>query len=201
MPVFDGPAYTNLILTAASSILALVVAVFAWYHRRITGALHLAMLSSLGFVWGLMYLLELLARSSEYKLYFDDLQFIPASFLGPVFFVLAMVFAGHSAMVRRPVWTLLYVIPTLTIIIVATNHFHQLFRRVPVTGSNTEDWLLPAQPIHGPWFWVIVASSVALIVAAAAILLYTYLHSPRWSRGRVVILLLSAIVMTGAVAL
>ncbi len=201
MPVFDAPIYTNFILTATAVILALVVTGYAWFHRRINGAQHLAVLSALGAIWGIIYLIELLTRNIEIKFLLDDLQFIPMGYLPPVFFVMALVFVGRASAVRRPVWSLFYVIPTLNIFALATNSYHQLFRKVGFVASESDNWLLPVDLSHGPWFWVLIIYSLALMLASVGVLLYTYLRSPRWSRGRVGILLFGAVVITLAAVL
>ena len=201
MPVFNAPVYTNFILTAAAVILALVVAGYAWYHRRIIGALHLMVLTLLGVIWGIIYLMELLTKNIEIKYLLDDIQYIPVVFLPPVFIVMAMVFVGRASSVQRQVWWLLYVIPTINIFIIATNYYHQLFREPDVIPVGEENWLVPANISHGPWFWVIIIFSLVLMLVSIGLLLYTYLRSPRWSRGRVGILLMGAVVITAAAVL
>lgn len=200
MPVFDAPIYTNFILTAAAVIIALVVTAYAWYHRRINGAQHLAILSALGAIWGIIYLVELLVKDVMIKSLLDDLQFIPAGFLPPVFFVMTMVFIGRAAAVRRPVWSLFYVVPTLNILIIATNNYHQFFRKINFASGNSP---LPMSVDrgHGPWFWVLITYCLALMLSAAILLLFTYLRSPRWARGRVGILLFGAVVIILAAGL
>lgn len=201
MPVFYGHPYTNLLLTAVASVFALVVMIFSWYHRRVSGAPFLAALAGLGFAWGVIYILELLAKSVFYTQFFDDLQYIPAIFMAPVFFTVTLVFTGRLTEARQPAWSLLYVIPTLSVILIATNNSHELFRQIPESGELVGGWLQPAQPLHGIWFWVIIAYNAALTLAAAGLLLYTYARSPRWQRGQVGFLLIGVVVFIAAAAL
>ena len=201
MPVFDAPLYTNFILTAAAVILSLVVTVYAWSHRRIIGAWHLAILSVLGAIWGIIYLLELSFNDIEIILLLETLQFIPVGFLPPVFFALTMVFIGRASAIRRLLWPLFYVIPTINIFVIATSNYHQLFNKLNLTPSAGEGLMKHLEYSHGPWFWVLITYSLILILTAAALLLYTYLHSPRWARTRISTLLFGAVVITIAAVL
>jgi len=193
-------SYTNIILTAIAILLSLVIAGFAWYHRRITGAIHLAILSMIGTIWGLIYLVELLVRHPAVKLLFDDLQYIPASFLPPIFLLLTMVFTGNGHIIHRSGW-LLYLIPCLTAVMIATNNYHFLFRKSEAIAGQQNGEILTFQVVHGPWFWVIVATSIITMLVSALILLYSYLRAPRWSRVRTGGLLLAAVIISAAVGL
>lgn len=193
-------SYTNIILTAIAILLSLVIAGFAWYHRRITGALHLVVLSLIGTIWGFIYLIELIARSDAVKLLLDDIQFIPASFLAPVFFLLTIVFTGKGSTIRKTGW-LLYLVPCLTAVMIATNNYHYLFRKAQTIAGPQNGEILSFQVVHGPWFWVIIAFSVLLMLISVGALLYAYLRAPHWSRGRIGGLLLAGFVILTSVGL
>ena len=200
MPVLNDLYDTNTILTISAILLTLVIAGFAWYHRRIPGSLHLIALSMIGFTWGVTYLAELLVKTDSMKLLFADVQLIPASFLAPVFFLLTMIFTGQAGNIRKPTW-LIYVIPTITILLVATNNFHHLIRKQELLAGGSGGQMLPVQVIHGPWFWVIVVNSILLLFLSVGILFFTHVRSPRWSRVRVGSLLVGAIIITTAIIL
>ena len=193
-------SYTNIILTAIAILLSLVIASFAWYHRRIAGALHLAILSLIGVIWGIIYLVELIAVRPAIKQLFDDLQFIPASFLPPVFFLLTMVFTGNGHRIRKS-GGLLYLVPCLTAVVLATNNYHHLFRKAESIVGLPDGEILPFQVVHGQWFWVIIATSILTMLISVALLLYTYLRAPRWSRSRIGGLLLAGVIISAAVGL
>lgn len=200
MPVLTDYAYTNIVLTAIAILLSLVIAGYAWYHRRITGALHVVILALLGTIWGLIYLTELLSKPTAVKLLFDDLQFIPASFLAPVFFLLSLVFINNNRRISKTAW-LLYLVPSLTAVVIATNQFHFLFRNAESYTNLVEGQPLPVQLEHGPWFWVVVMTSLVLMVISLVLLLKAYLRAPSWSRGRIGGLLVSAVIISAAAIL
>lgn len=194
-------SYTILLITAIATIFSIVVMFFALFHRRVSGAPLLVALAALGAAWGVIYVLELVSRSFLYTQLFDDLQYVPALFMAPVFLSLTMVFTGRNEASRHPSLLLLYVIPTLSVILIATNNAHELFRKIPDSGSLSAGWLQPTQPVHGPWFWVIIAYNIGLMLAALWLLLNTYVRSPRWQRGQVGILLFGAVLFIAATAL
>ncbi len=190
-------SYTNIVLTILAIILTLVIAVFAWLHRRINGANHLLTLSLIGTCWGVIYLAELLVKSSALKLVLNDIQFVPASFLAPVFFLLTLVFTGKGHRIRNSL-VVLYLIPMVTAVIIATNNYHGLLRRVEsLNGAE-----LTAQTVvHGPWFWVFVVYTLAMLLCSVGLLIHAYVRAPRWSRSRVGGLLVSSIIITAAAVL
>jgi len=199
MPVIEASVYTEFILTVAAVILTLVVVVYAGFHRKINGALHLAILSSLGTIWGVIYLIELLTKDIERKALLDNLQYIPVGFLPPVFFVVTMVFTGRAAVLHKPQLALMiFVIPVMNIFIIATSKHHQLFQ---LTAGGHDGSLIPPEHLHGPWFWVLVAHGFIMMFAAVALLLFSHLRAPHWARARLGVLLLASLVITAAAIL
>ena len=166
---------------------------FSWYHRRINGAIHMVILSLLGVIWGLIYLLRLLVASSSLAFIFDNLQFIPAVFIAPVYFIMVMVFIGRSDSVRKPAWLLLYLVPILSIAVIATNNYHFLLNQPQQTGGDA------FQPRYNAWFWVIIGYSILLVLSSLVTLVITYIRMPRWSRGRITGLLLATVIIVAAI--
>lgn len=189
-------SYTNIVLTIIAILLTLVIAGFAWFHRRINGTHHLLVLSLIGTTWGLIYLVELLVKPVSFKLVMYDMEFIPVSFMAPVFFLLTLVFTGKGQRIRNSLW-LIYVIPTITAVVVASNEYHHLLRRETQAGIGG----LAESFVHGPWYWVVIIHSVSLLIISVGLLLSAYLRAPRWSRGRVGGLLVASLIITGAAAL
>jgi len=127
----------------------------------------------------------------------NDIQFIPASFIAPLFFLLTLVFSGKGQRFRKSFW-LLYLIPIATTIIIATNNTHSLMRRLDEQPAL--EFSTPTS-VQGPWFWVFAAYSFILILGSIALLVQAYLRAPRWSRSRVGGLLVSAVLIAIAAAL
>jgi diguanylate cyclase (GGDEF)-like protein/PAS domain S-box-containing protein len=190
-------SYTNIVLTILAILLTLVIAGFAWIRRRINGAHHLIALSLIGTTWGIIYLVELLTKPVPIKLLLNDIQYVPVSFLAPVFFLLTLVFTSKAHRIRQ-LEMLLYVIPVLTVVFIATRDFHQLIRlhTGQIGASSTTQTYA-----HGPWYWIVIGSSLAFMVVSVVMLFRAYLRAPRWSRGRTGGLLLASVIITGAAVL
>lgn len=190
-------SYTNIVLTILSTLLTLVIAGFAWIHRRTKGADHLLVLSLIGAIWGLSYLIEPLIGPDSFKRTMHDIQYAPISFLAPVFFLITLVFTGNSHRISKATW-LLYVIPVITAVMIATNDYHQLFRKY-VTLSSGE--ISPDVYTYGPWYWIMIVYSIILMMVSVMFLFYAYRRAPRWARGRISGLLVTSLIITGAAVL
>jgi len=190
-------SYTNIVITILAILLTLVIASFAWFHRRINGANHLFVLSLIGTLWGLIYLVELLIKPLSIKQLLYDIQYIPASFLAPVFLMLTLVFTGRLIRLRKYSW-LLYVVPLLTTVVIAGREF---FNRFQSLGITTGTGVQQGSAGHGPWYWVVIGHSILLLLISVAVLVYAYLRAPRWSRTRIGGLLLASAIIAAAAVL
>jgi hypothetical protein len=140
-------SYTNIVLTIMAILLTLVIAGFAWFHRRINGATHLIVLTLTGTSWGLIYLAELLVKPPALRLILEDIQYVPASFLAPIFLLLTLVFTGRFQRYRKWRW-LLYVVPLLTVVVITGREIFDLFR---LFGVKTGTGAAPGSTVNGPW--------------------------------------------------
>lgn len=190
-------SYTNIVLTIMAILLTLVIAGFAWFHRRINGATHLIVLTLTGTSWGLIYLAELLVKPPALRLILEDIQYVPASFLAPIFLLLTLVFTGRFQRYRKWRW-LLYVVPLLTVVVITGREIFDLFRLV---GVKTGTGVAPGSTVNGPWYWVVVGHSIVLMLISVAVLVHAYLRAPRWSRGRIGGLLVTSGIITVAAVL
>ena len=184
MPGVYGYAYTNFILTAAAILLSLVVAGVAWNQRRIPGAMQLIWLTLIGVVWGIIYMTELLVKSTPIIVLLDDLQFIPASFCAPLFLQLTMNLTGKLHSLRKWTWVL-YIFPIVSVAMIATNNWHFLFRTHVPEINTTGGPLFQIHVIQGPFFWAIIGYSGLLLLASLLLLVLSYLRAPKWTRSRI----------------
>ncbi len=190
MPGVYGYAYTNFILTAAAILLSLVVAGVAWNQRRIAGAMQLIWLTLLRGL-GIIYWTELLVKSTPIIVLLDDLQFIPASFSAPLFLQLTMNLTGKLTSLRKRIWVL-YVFPVVSVVMIATNNWHFLFRTHVPQINTTGGPLFQIHVIQGPLFWAIIGYSGLLLLASLLLLIFSYVRAPRWTRGRIGGLIIAA---------
>lgn len=185
MPDSFGVIFTNVVIAASAVILTLVIAIYSWLHRKYIGAINMVIISLLGAAWGITYLLELFSTSFETKNFWDSIQFIPATFMAPAFFLFCLVFTGWVKITKRLRWLLVFLIPVLTIFVVFTNQYHHLYKIAANDTPSNATFLVPFFPQYGIWFWVVVIHTFILLITSVAFLAYTYKKSPRWARNRI----------------
>ena len=196
MPEVVGLSYSNIVFASAAIIIALAIGIFAFYHRKISGASHFVILSLLGILWGAFFLFELFSKTMEYKNLWDGLQFIPMGFLPPVFLTFTLAFTGRTSNLHKPSWVLLYLLPVLNIFVIWTNDLHHFFRLASNFQPGEASFSVPLIADYGTWFWIILAYSLSLLIISAGVLFYSYIKAPRWSRTRIAGMLIGAILPT-----
>jgi len=119
-------ALGHMIPIAVSLILAATVGIYTWRRRNIAGARSFVVLLMLEGMWVACVLGEKLAPTLPGKIFFDNIRWV-ASLLSPLALV-SFAFEYTSAPIHRAVrfWTLLMVIPTITLALIFTNGAHGL---------------------------------------------------------------------------
>jgi hypothetical protein len=85
MPVSLGISLSNIIITVLAVVLSISIAIYSVLHRKVIGAIYMVLIALFGTSWGVLYLLELLSRTIEYKNFYDSMEYIPAIFLPSAF--------------------------------------------------------------------------------------------------------------------
>ncbi|MEP7188937.1 MAG: histidine kinase N-terminal 7TM domain-containing protein, partial [Roseiflexaceae bacterium] len=171
-----------------TTLLAVVVAVFAWRRRHVPSARALEWLAWSVVIWALFYTVELLVPGLEAKLLTARLQYLGIIGVPLAWLVFTRQYAGSHHWPSRRTFALLSVIPLFTLGLVWTNDLHGL---VWSSVSLNSDNPLPALEIkHGPWFWVHLLYSYILMVLGSTSLLRVILRSTklyRWEIGALLI--------------
>lgn len=185
--MFDG-SVTIAWAFFGSSILSFELAMHAWAKRRnaYSNAFFAVMLMA-GF-WSLCSGLHLVIRDFDAKVLVSSIKFL---FVVPLPVTWALMAAWYSGLkVQRRTIGILFVIPTITLVLIATNSWHQA-----VFVSNEPfamDGFTTIAREYGFWFWVNMAYAYAMMVAGFLI----FLRQVVTTRGHVRIQ--SIIMMAGA---
>jgi diguanylate cyclase (GGDEF)-like protein/PAS domain S-box-containing protein len=157
-------------------------------HRRKPGGLPFLVLIGLSTAWTIESILELLSATLSTKLLWADLQYLSICFVPVAWLALTLDYTGNRKWLTRRNLSLLCVVPLIMLGLQWTNSHHGLMRASvwldasgghPVIGRT-----------FGPVFWVLVAYSYFLILAALAILLHFVLSRPRLYRKQPAALLI-----------
>jgi diguanylate cyclase (GGDEF)-like protein/PAS domain S-box-containing protein len=175
-----------------AAALSWVLSVTALRHRDTPGRRYFSlMLLGVG-LWCLLYGLEAALAGITLKTVLAGLQYLGIASV-PVFWLLfALRYTGlDTALTRRRI-ALLFVVPGLTVLLLATNSLHGLMWSS--VGLNLTGGFHALLISHGPFFWVHLAYSYALILAGAVLLVRSALLYPRHYRGQAVLIIVAAVV-------
>ncbi len=175
-----------------AAVLSWVLSVSSWRKWLTPGARFFSlMLLGIGF-WCVLYALEAVLTGITLKTIVAGLEYLGIVSV-PVFWLLfALRYTGLDGALGRRGIALLFVVPGVTLVLLATNRLHGLvWSSVGLDRSGP----FPALAIsHGPFFWVHLAYSYALILAGAVILLRSALRYPRHYRGQAVLIMIAVAV-------
>jgi PAS domain-containing protein len=176
---------------AVASTISLLVLLFALRRHASPGGKAFDAMMAAVVWWTLFAALEAAAIAPELKIVLSKIEYVGTVSVAPFFFLFAL---HHRVGERRipPLGLgLLWVVPSGTVVAVATNDWHHLFwtgfTASPVAGSN----LLVYG--HGPLFYVQTACLFALTLSATVLLVRSVLGAQRVFRIQAAVLLAAAL--------
>jgi GAF domain-containing protein/PAS domain-containing protein len=180
------PYSLPLLLTAA---LSATIALYSWRRRHNPAIVPFALLMAAIAVWLLGYGLLLLCIDLSLRLFWSNVRDLGVVATPTLWLVFTLQYTGRCRLLHRRFLALLAVEPTLTWLILWTNHWHHLFYH-----SVVWDWTGPIPALrvtqYGVWFWINVFYSYALLLISTLLLLGLYHNVARPHRQRTMILLI-----------
>lgn len=128
-------------------------------------------------LWSFGYGLELLAPSLGGKLLWAKVQFFGVSGVAVFLFSFSAAYTGHGNLLTARNQALLWVIPSITIILVWTTPYHSLIWKSTYIRYSGSLSFLGAD--FGYWLWLHVAYSYTLTLLASVFLIFEVVRSPR----------------------
>ena len=152
-----------------SAAMALSLAGFSWYHRRVRGAAYFAVTMLLVSLWTIGNVLEMSGNNLYTKLMFANVQYFAYAFVPIGIFLLTLQFVntGERWLASKR-WLWLLVVPAITVALAWTDRWHGLLRY-----DISLDYSGPFPVIrkqYGPWFWVHIAYSSFFNLTSLAML-------------------------------
>ncbi len=176
------------IIVLIGSVLAVIVTIVAGREYPYEFALPIVLLTGSAAVWSFSYGLGFYARSAT-----AHAGLGAASWLGAIGVLLGLLaiacrFAGWDLRVNRGWLVVVLVVPTITVLLLATSPFHDvLWRSIDVTEIAG---LAIADVAHGPWYSVHFAWTYAVLGAGFLIVLVTALNAAATVRAQAAVLIL-----------
>jgi len=199
-----SPFFLPLIVSAA---VTLVLAGFALKNRSNPVAEPFALLMVATTLWSIGYAFQLVSADLASNLLLNDIEYLGIVTVPVAWLLLALRYTGRNQYVTRRNVLLLFVIPALDVLFVATNPFHYLYYSdiVPSVVSGSVVWNFS----RGPLFWLHTTYSYLLIVIACILIASRYSGAPAIYRRQIALLLgavtlpmlVSFLYVTGAIPL
>jgi PAS domain S-box-containing protein len=171
--------------------MAAMLALFAWRHRAMTGAVPLLLLILAVAWWSLTYALQLSREDLQTKIVFCNLSFLGIVAVPTAWLAFAIEYTGHSRWLTRRRLLLLMSVPLLAVLAIWTDGWHHWFRYA-VTISTDGPYRLLAIT-NGPIFWIHAAYSYALLMTGTFLMLQAFFRSPHVYRERIIAVLIGAL--------
>jgi PAS domain S-box-containing protein len=182
-------SYLPVIALALAGTFSLIAAVAALRWRAVPGARPLAICSLATALWSFGYAFELSASTLPTALGWATLQYVGIVIVPGSWLVFTARYTHRDTWLSRQIVLLLCILPTITVLAVATNTFHRLFwvsyTLIPQGGRM----LLDVE--HGPLFWVHASYSYICLLTGSVYLLRMISASPALYRGRLGALLVA----------
>jgi PAS domain S-box-containing protein len=177
------------IVLLATALMAVAVAWRAWRYRRAPGAAYLFVMEVAAAVWSVTGAFEAAATDLGAKVLWSQLSYLGIGATPPSFLLFALDYSHHGRRLRPRLVALIYLCPSLTFLVAATNGVHH--------------WLWPTVTLdplrnvayygHGPWWWAQVVYYYTLSVWGLGTLLAALFRSHRYYRSRLALLIIAAL--------
>lgn len=154
----------------AAAVISAIVAVYAWMRRSATGALALFVLALFVLEWMVSYLLEIMGTGPETKYIWGVLEYIGIAFVPYGWLIFSITYGGQEQIISRRFLLLTALIPSITVLLAWTTHWHGLvwdeYRIASQDNFSAVEVLS-----HGPWFFVHLAYSYTILLIGAFFLI------------------------------
>jgi signal transduction histidine kinase/CheY-like chemotaxis protein len=173
-------------------VLLMVLVIISWkrVNQMGLGYFNLLLLCCMGYSF--LYGLELLALNTATINFLVKLQFFPASFLGPTLLCFVIYYSDNRKYLSQALKLTLFGIPTLFLIALLTNDYHQLFLK---EVSSSYNGFFEAVDIQTGAIYPLYASYISLTVLISnLILIKMLLNIPHVYIKQVLVLLIGTLI-------
>ena len=128
-------------------------------------------------IWSLTYIFELMVYGKTVKLILRRIKFLGVVSIPVLWLIFAGYYGGKSDWITRKNVSLLCIIPIISLALLWTNEFHNLF--YIDTSMSRIGGLLIIRDVEGPFFWLHSIYSYLILLLGGLMIFKKFLH---WSR-------------------
>ncbi len=140
------------------------------------------------FIFTFFYGLEMLSTDINDVIFFSKMQYVGSLNISVMWLFLVASYTGKESWIRLRNIVIIYIIPSISFILVWTNEFHQLMWINPHLETNPSFSLLHFTP--GAWWWVNIIYVSILFFIATFLLVSALFRSNDLYRKQIIILLI-----------
>jgi signal transduction histidine kinase/ActR/RegA family two-component response regulator len=169
--------------------LAVFLGITAWRHRSVPVAKSMTAMMAVLTIWMLGYALQLASVDLEGKIFWNQIKYIGVAPAATMWLLCAIQFTGRGRWITPRTLAILAVEPILIIILVWTNHHHNLiYESIRLNASGP---FVVRIASHGSFFWVHVVYSYIIIMIGAVFLIQELLRTKNLFRGQSLAILIA----------
>ncbi len=189
MFAIDQP-YTFVLI--ASVIVSFSMAVAVLMHKHTLGVHAFAALKASIGMWALTSLFEVCSPDLPTKVFSYSFKYLFIVAVPPAWFLFGLYYSNRLRRLQLSRLGLLCIVPALTLIVVATNQYHNwMFTSLALIETDTYAFISRE---FGFWFWIHTAYSYLLLFIGFFVMAKQLIDSPSPYRCQVITLLIGGIV-------
>ena len=179
--------YFSLVLLMSAVVLVLI-GYFSWKRNKLYVSMSLLPIS----IYEFGYAFEILSTSLETVKFWIKVEYIGIAFLPVVWLMFALNFNGYEERLKKSTLMLLNIIPVIVLIMNYTNDSHHLFYEDLYMNS---DGIFPiVEIIKGPFYWVNIAYTYALMLIGLIIFILSYFKAVPIVRKQILLLIIAWVI-------
>ncbi len=165
---------------------------YAWQRREVNGAKSFSAVVFSTSIYTFFYMCELVSHRLEWKIFWDNFQFIP-TFIFPIgLFAFALQYSGLKLKQSKNIWRVIVFLPIAFILLIFTDNFHKLIRPSSklILGEPFSALEYPFTPV----FWFMTMYVYIIVITGLLILIVKFFRSKSVYRTQVLIITMGAAV-------
>jgi signal transduction histidine kinase len=176
----------------ATGIITLLLAIYSWKRRSLPGIQYFFLLMLAAAEWSFTFALELLVADPSLKVFIGKWQYLGIVSIAPLMLLFVAGYTRNDGWTRDRKALLLWVIPVITVVLVATNEMHGLVW--PEIIPTVTDGTFVLVYANGPMALVCMAYSYILAITSVTMLVFTLVQCSQVYRRQIWLLFLCVVI-------